>query len=173
MASSLLVDLAGAQIPRAWEIGFDWRVFAFLLAMCLVTGVGFGIAPALEAARADVQQSLKPGERGSAARGRLRDGLVVAEVALAFVLLAGAGLLLRTFLNLQSTPTGFRAENVLTLHMVVAGADEARALEERVSQIPGVRAAGFISLLPLQNSNWNSVFLSPAARAKAAPSFAT
>ena len=75
-----------------------------------------------------------------------------------FVLLAGAGLLLRTFLNLQSTPTGFRAENVLTLHMVVAGADEARALEERVSQIPGVRAAGFISLLPLQNSNWNGRF---------------
>ena len=75
-----------------------------------------------------------------------------------FVLLAGAGLLLRTFFNLHSTPTGFRAENVLTLHMVVADADEARALEERVSQIPGVRAAGFISLLPLQNSNWNGRF---------------
>jgi predicted permease len=156
--SSLLVELAGAQIPRAWEIGFDWRVFAFLLAMCLVTGVGFGIAPAIGAARGDVLRSLKPGERGSAARGRLRDGLVVAEVALAFVLLAGAGLLLRTFLNLQSTPTGLQAENVLTLHMVVAGADESRALEERVSQIPGVRAAGFISLLPLQNSNWNGRF---------------
>ena len=156
--NGLLLDLAGAQIPRAWEIGFDWRVFAFLGAVCLVTGVGFGIAPAFGAARADVQQGLKPGERGSAGRGRLRDGLVVAEIALAFVLLAGAGLLLRTFLNLRSTPTGFRGENVLTLHLVVSGAEESRALENRVAQIPGVRSVAFVSLLPLQSSNWNGRF---------------
>jgi predicted permease len=156
--SGRLLDLGGAQIPRAWEIGFDWRVFAFLAAVCLVTGVGFGMAPAFGAARADVQQGLKPGERGSAGRGRLRDGLVVAEIALAFVLLAGAGLLLRTFLNLQSTPTGFRAENVLTLHLVVAGADESRALENRVAQVPGVRSVGFVSLLPLQSSDWYGRF---------------
>jgi predicted permease len=151
----LLLNLAGNQIPRAWEIGFDWRVFTFLLVVCLLTGVGFGIAPALVASSATVQTDLKSGEHGSAARGRLRDGLVIAEVALAFVLLAGAGLLLRTFLNLRSTPTGFSATGVLTLHMVVSGADESRALEQRVAQIPGVRAVGFISLLPLQSSNWN------------------
>lgn len=158
MASGLLLDLAGSQIPRAWEIGFDWRVFAFLLSVCLLTGVGFGMAPAIAAARGDVQRCLKQGERGSSARGRLRDGLVVAEVALAFVLLAGAGLLLRTFLNLQGTPTGFRAAHLLTLHLVVSGADESRALEDRVARLPGVRSVGFISLLPLQDSNWTGRF---------------
>ncbi len=90
-----------------------------------------------------------------------------------FVLLAGAGLLLRTFFNLQSAPTGFRAENVLTLHMVVADADEARALEERVSQIPGVRAAGSFRCCRCRTRTGTAVFLLPAARAKAAPSFAT
>jgi hypothetical protein len=88
----------------------------------------------------------------------LRDALVVAEVALAFVLLVGAGLLLRTFLNLQRTNPGLNAENVLTVHVVLSGARESMAIEERVSQIPGVRAAGMISLLPLQDSGWNAGF---------------
>jgi len=154
-SSRVLVDLAGSEIPRAWEIGFDWRVFVFLLSVSTATGIVFGIVPAILAARGDVQRALKPGERGSAARGRLRDALVVAEIALAFVLLVGAGLLMRTFLNLQAVPRGFQTENVLTLHMVVAGADELRALEDRVAQIPGVRSVGFVSLMPLQSSGWN------------------
>lgn len=94
-------------------------------------------------------------------RARLRDALVVVEVALAFVLLAGAGLLLRTFLNLQRTNPGLNAENVLTLHVVVSGAQESMAIEERVSQIPRVRAAGLTSLLPLQNSGWSGFFTIP------------
>jgi predicted permease len=102
-----------------------------------------------------VQRYLKMAERGGVGRGRLRDGLVIGEVALAFVLLAGAGLLARTFLNLRSTPTGFNPHGVLSLHVVVAGADEILAIEQRVARIPGVRAVAFISLLPLQNSNWN------------------
>ena len=153
--SAVLLRLAGDQIPRASEIGFDWRVFVFLFGICLLTGVGFGIAPAAGASQAVMQGGLKHGERGSAAHDRLRHGLVVVEIALAFILLTGAGLLLRTFLNLQATPTGFNAANVLTLHLVVAGADESRALQQRVAQIPGVRAVGFISLLPLQHSNWS------------------
>jgi hypothetical protein len=83
-----------------------------------------------------------------------RDALVVVEIALAFTLLAGAGLLLRTFLNLQRTDPGLRAENVLTAYVVVPGARESMALEERARQIPGVRAAGLVSLLALQNSGW-------------------
>ena len=151
----LLLKLAAAQIPRSWEIGLDWRVFAFLLAVCVVTGVGFGLAPAIAAARADVQSGLKESSgRGSAGRshGRFRDGLVVAEVALAFVLLMGAGLLLRRFLQLQSIPTGMAAENVLTLH-ISPGVDgpRYREFEERIQQIPGVRTAGFTQFLPLQN----------------------
>ncbi|MGH9721692.1 MAG: ABC transporter permease [Bryobacteraceae bacterium] len=165
--SSLLVNLAAAEIPRSWEIGFDWRVFSFLLAVCVVTGVGFGVAPAIAAARVDVQSSLKSSERGGAASGRFRGGLVVAEVALAFVLLTGAGLLLRAFLHLQNTDPGLAAENVLTLHLTISGAQNrvpgaaaryCHDIEARARQIPGVRAAGIISLLPLQHSNWTAHF---------------
>jgi putative ABC transport system permease protein len=154
--SSILIRITAAQIPRAEEIELDWRVFVFLLAVCVTTGIGFGLAPAIAAARggAIALKSLT-------VRARLRDALVVAEVALAFVLLAGAGLLLRTFLNLQRANPGLNAENVLTLHVVVSGAQESAAIEERVAQIPGVRAAGLISLLPLQNSGWSGFFTIP------------
>jgi predicted permease len=151
--SRLLLRIAASQIPRAQEIGLDWRVFAFLLAVCVVTGLGFGLAPAITAARG-VVSGLARRSVGST----LRDTLVVTEIALAFVLLAGAGLLLRTFLNLQHTDPGLNPENVLTLHVVLSGAPESVAIEERVAQIPGVRAAGLISLLPLQNSGWNGGF---------------
>jgi putative ABC transport system permease protein len=153
-AARLLVHLAAAQIPRAWEIGLDWRVFTFLLAVSVATGIGFGLAPALAATRG------KPHGR---TRSRFRDALVVVEIALAFILLAGAGLLLRAFLHLQNTPTGLVAENVLTLNMSIArelintrgaAAPYCAAIEERVARIPGVRAAGFISYLPLQNFGW-------------------
>jgi putative ABC transport system permease protein len=156
----LLLKLAGTQIPRSWEIGVDWRVFTWLLAVCVVTGIGFGLAPAIAAARADVQKGLKEsGGHGGSSRGRFRDGLVVAEVALAFMLLTGAGLLLRAFLRLQNTRTGMAPENVLTLQLSTG--PEARyyyTIEERVRQIPGVRGAGFIQYLPLRNSGWNSYF---------------
>jgi predicted permease len=152
LGSRLLLRMA-AQIPRAGEIGLDWRVFAFLLAVCMTTGLGFGLAPAIAAARG-VASGLARRSVGSA----LRDALVVVEVALAFVLLVGAGLLLRTFLNLQHTNPGLNAENVLTMHVVLSGARESLAIEERVAQIPGVRAAGLISLLPLQDSGWSAGF---------------
>src|SRR5207237_10549110 len=86
----VLLKLSAAQIPRSWEIGLDWRVFAFLLVVCVVTGVGFGLAHAIAAARADLQNGLKESSgRGSAGRShkRFRDGLGVAEVAMAFLLL--------------------------------------------------------------------------------------
>src|SRR6185369_10339894 len=156
--TSLLLTLANGQIPRAAEIGLDWRVFSFLFGVSVVTGIVFGLVPALTASRVDVQNNLKDGGRGSGGRsqGRLRDGLVVAEIALAFVLLMGAGLLLRAFWFLQSTDTGIATEQVLTVRMTVSqsrypdvGALERyyRSIEDRVRAIPGVRAAGFINLL--------------------------
>jgi putative ABC transport system permease protein len=151
--SRLLLRIAAAQIPRAQEIWVDWRVFAFLLAVCLTTGIGFGLVPALLATRGLASGLARRGV-GSA----LRNTLVVAEVSLAFVLLVGAGLLLRTFLNLQNTNPGLNPENVLTVHVVLSGASESMAIEERVSRIPGVRAAGVISLLPLQDSGWSAGF---------------
>ncbi|HEX3877979.1 MAG TPA: ABC transporter permease [Bryobacteraceae bacterium] len=154
--SRILVRVAAGQIPRAGEIQLDWRVFAFLLAVCMATGIGFGLAPALRAARSSAIALKRRGVRTA-----LRDVLVVVEVALAFVLLAGAGLLLRTFLNLQRTNPGLSAQNVLTLHIVVSGAQESMAIEQRVQQIPGVRAAGLTSLLPLQNTGWSGFFTMP------------
>lgn len=181
--SALLVALAGtrlllafiaSRIPRSWEIGLDWRVFCFLLAASLGTGLVFGLIPALAASRGDVQRGLK--EAGSRSSGygssgwsgrRLRNSLVVVELALAFVLLTGAGVLLRAFIQLQSTPAGFESANVLTLHLTVSLKDYAargsygrylHALEEPLSQIPGVRAIGFIQYLPLQNWGWTAGF---------------
>lgn len=151
-----LVQAAAESLPRAQEIGLDWRVFAFLLGACTLAGIGFGLAPALSAARGG-SSALR--SRGAAAV--VRDGLVVVEVALAFVLLAGAGLLVRSFLKLQRTDLGVRTENVLTVHMVVSGAPEAAAIEDRVRRVPGVRAAGFISMLPLQHTGWGAGFQIP------------
>jgi putative ABC transport system permease protein len=161
--TGLLVQLASSQIPRSWEIGLDWRVFSFLVIVCVVTGIGFGLAPALAATRQDVQPAMKEsGGRGSAGRsqGRLRDALVVAEIALAFVLMIGAGLMMRAFYSLQHTNTGLTAENVLTLRMTLARSRyntapvitrHYREIEDRIAQIPGVSSVGFISLLPLQS----------------------
>ncbi len=157
-ALRVLLGLAASQLPRAADIGFDWRVFAFLVVVSVVTGVAVGLVPAIGSLGRDVQRDLQAGPRASARHGHLQPALVIAEIALAFVLVAGAGLLLRTFLNLQGTPTGFRAADVLTLHLAVDDAEESRILVERVSQIPGVDAAGFISLLPLQHANWSGRF---------------
>jgi predicted permease len=166
----LLLKLAATEIPRYWEIGLDWRVFAFLVVVSIATGIGFGLAPALAVTRLDVQRGLKEaGMRASAGRrqGRLRDGLIVAEIGLSFVLLVGAGLLFRAFLHLENTSTGVVAENVLTLRMSVSEVqypnDEAvrryyREIEDRIEQIPGVRAAGFIQILPLESWGWDGWF---------------
>jgi predicted permease len=155
MAMPPLVALADSYLPRATDIGLDWRVLAVLASVCLAAGVVFGIVPD---ARIDLGRDMKSGERGSTPHGRVRDGLVVAEVALAFALLVGAGLLLRTFVNLRHAPPGFDAAGVLTAHIAVADADESAAIEARVSSIPGVQAAGFVSLLPLQESGWSGRF---------------
>jgi predicted permease len=153
--SGALVRVAATQLPRAREIGLDWRVFVFLLVVCLAAATGFGLAPAIVAARGG-SSSLR--SRGGTI---VHDGLVVTEIALAFVLLVGAGLLVRTFVNLQRADAGLRTENVLTAHMVLSGGPEAMAIQERVSRIPGVRADGFISMLPLQTSGWTAGFQIP------------
>ncbi len=154
--SSALVRAAAGQLPRAGDIGLDWRVFAFLLAVCAAAAIAFGLAPALAAARGG-SSTLRSRSGGTT----VRDGLVVTEIALAFVLLAGAGLLIRTFLNLQRADAGVRTENVLTMHMMLTGGPEAVAIQERVARIPGVRAGGFISMLPLQASGWPAGFQIP------------
>ena len=174
-ARRLIVQLAAAQIPRYWEIGLDWRVFAFLFVASVATGIAFGILPALSASRVDPHTALKTAGTGRAVGSgvagwsarRLRDSLVVAEIALSFVLLVSAGLLLRAFLRLQNSPNGMVTENVLTMHLTVSLKDYAapgsygrylQELEAGIRRIPGVRSAGFIQYLPLQNWGWNAGF---------------
>jgi putative ABC transport system permease protein len=175
VATPLVLKLATPANPRSWEIGLDWRVFAFLTAASLGTGIASGLLPALTASRIDLQTALRRvgGARsvGSDSPGwggrRLRDGLVVAEIALSFVLLVSASLLLRGFLQLQSTPVGLVPNNVLTLRITASLRDYSapgsygrylQELEDRVSTIPGVRATGFIQYLPLQNWGWRGFF---------------
>jgi predicted permease len=171
----ILLHLISTHIPRSWEIGLDWRVFCFLAVVSVGVGVLFGLAPAFSASRLGASTALKDAQ-GSRSVGygssnwsgrRVREGLVIAEFAMASLLLSAAGILLQAFLQLERTPTGLVAENVLTLHMSVALRDYSapgsydrylRQLEERIAQLPGVRAVGFIQFLPLQNSGWQGGF---------------
>jgi putative ABC transport system permease protein len=160
-----LVASAGSQIAESapgWnEIGVDLSVLGFTLVVAFSTGIIFGLAPAFQAARPDATAALKDGGRGLTAglrRNRLRSALVVAEIALASVLLIGAGLLLQSFLKLQSVPPGFNPTRVLTFEL---GLPKARFEEqlpraslverlcERLQALPGVEAAGATHNLPM------------------------
>ena len=159
--SAVLTLAPPGVIPRASEINLDSRVFAFTLGVSFVTGLIFSLAPALQLLRVDVNHALKEGTgRTSAAsgRGRLRSVLVVVEVALALALSIGAGLLLRTFLNLYGVNPGFEARNVLTFEISPRGKnyDSAAKLSdfyrrglERFSVLPGVETAAMTNKLPL------------------------
>jgi putative ABC transport system permease protein len=157
-----VTGFAPANLPRGDEIGLDLGVLLFTLAVSLATGLVFGLMPALFAGREDLVESLKEGGRGASAglRGRrARTGLVVAEVALALVLLAGAGLMIRSFGRLLDSDAGYNPENVLTLQvplpMSTSGQRSASFWEQlltRVEALPGVVSTGAISQLPLSGS---------------------
>jgi len=157
----VLLAATSGRIPRAHEIALDWQAFAFLLMLCVVTAILFGLAPAVAAARVDIQSITKEGGRATRGGvfGRLRDGLVILEVALAFVLATGAALIMREVVRLQHVPTGMDTRNVLSVHITPrTTAANYSAIEQRVATIPGVHAAGFIQLTPLQNWGWDATF---------------
>lgn len=161
----LLVAAGPQNVPRLHEVGMDGRVLAFTFLVSLMTGLLFGLAPAVQALRGRLHESLKEGGRGASgglARHKMRSLLVVAEVALSLVLLVAAGLLLQSFRRLQRVDTGFRPEGVLTFRISPPQArypepgETARAVEqiaERVRALPGVVAVGAVSTLPFSNSN--------------------
>jgi predicted permease len=160
--SGLLVKVAAAIIPRAHEVRLDWQAFAFLLVASVVAAVAFGIVPAVLASRLDLS-GLSREAGGSATAGRrfarLRDGLVIAEVTLAFVLAVGASLMVREMMRLRAADTGMNTANVLVLHLSPrVPVDQYYAIEDRVSQLPGVGGAGFIQLVPMQNWGWQAGF---------------
>ena len=155
---NFLVTVGAARIPRAHEIALDWVAFAFLLTICLVVAALFGLAPAILASRTrahDITKVSGGRSTSSATFSRIRDGLVIAEVALAFVLALGVAGVMRELSRLERTDTGMVTDRVITLHMTPRIPDvDYFAIEARVLQLPGVKAAGFIQMVPLQNWGW-------------------
>ncbi|HEX4594053.1 MAG TPA: ABC transporter permease, partial [Bryobacteraceae bacterium] len=156
----VLVSLLPGGFPRAHDIHVNLGVFAFAVAVTIGSGILFGLAPALQSSGVDLHESLREGARGAAGSTRhlrWRNALVVSEISLACVLLVGAGLLLRSFVNLLLTNPGFRSEHVLTAVVSLPGdtyknhADVSRFYDQlvaRLSILPGVRSAGVGSDLP-------------------------
>jgi putative ABC transport system permease protein len=166
----LLVAVPQGLIARANEVSFDWRVLLFAFSVAIVTGLLFGLAPAFQSRRIDINTVLKESaRRGGATRGRLRSALVVIEVALSLVLLVGAMLLARTFANLRSITPGFDPTNVLTFQVDLKGerykstsqvAAFYQAGLERIRNIPGVESVAVTNVLPL-NAQFNMPMVFP------------
>ena len=166
-----LLRAFGAQtVPRIAEVNLDSVVLAVTLVVSVCTGIIFGIAPALASAKPEMTSALKEGGRGSTSglrRNRLRNALVVTEIAFALVLLVGAGLLLKSFARLQQVDPGFNPKNVLTAELALPPLKYPRGkpvidfyneLYRRVKALPGVEAAAFTTILPLSGTNSDSSF---------------
>ncbi|HYH10507.1 MAG TPA: ABC transporter permease [Thermoanaerobaculia bacterium] len=155
-----LVALAPADIPRLDGVALDGRVLLFTLTLSVLTGVIFGLAPALTASKTNLTESLKEGSRGSTEgrhRNRVRNVLVTAAIALSLVLLTGAGLLLRSFFGLVGINPGFDYENVAVMNVPARAAYKTPAeyiafqqrLQRELATIPGVTSVGATTILPL------------------------
>jgi predicted permease len=153
------------RLPRVNEIKLDAVALGFTLAVSLVTSVLFGLAPALAASKPDLNQVLKEGGRGTrGGRRRLRETLVVVELALALVLLVGAGLLINSFVKLQAVDPGFNPQNLLAATVSLVGATQYvgpsreafyRQLTGQLQALPGVEAVSAINHLPLAGDQWS------------------
>ena len=162
------------NIPRLDVIGLDGSVLAFTFAISILTGIVFGLAPAWRAVSVDLNTSLKAGGRTTqgdggfhSSRGRLRNLLVVAEVALSLMLLIGAGLLVRSFVRLQSVSPGFNPDRVISMRLGASGRqfeDRALAVEfyrqvgDKIASVAGVKVRGAVTSLPFTSSvGWGSI----------------
>jgi putative ABC transport system permease protein len=163
-ATDLLLALSAGAIPRIEGARLNGRVLLFTLLISTLTGIFFGLAPALNASKPDLNETLKEGGRTSASaggRGRMRSLLVVSEIALSLVLLVGAGLLIKSFVRLQSVDPGFDTQNVLTMTAFLNGKkypqDEQHPVffdevVERAQALPGVEHVGLVSNLPISGN---------------------
>jgi len=162
------------NIPRLDEIGIDARVLAFTFAVSVLTGIIFGVAPAFRVAAVDLNASLKAGGRAShgaggfnTARHGLRNLLVIGELAISLMLLAGAGLLIRSFIRLQGVSPGFNPDHVISMRIAANGPKYRedkpviqfyQQIGERIARLPGVRAQGGVSALPFTSSvGWGNI----------------
>jgi len=167
----VLVKLAPSNIPRLTETGIDGWVLAFTLVVSVVSSLLFGLAPALQASRVDLNEALKRGGARSLGgdAGRMRSALVVAEIALSVMLLAGAGLLIKSFVALGNVALGYRADHVVVMQTSVPVALDSegfnRALRfyqdllAELSTLPGVSAVGATNATPghIQSSSRYSI----------------
>ena len=167
--SDLLIALGKDDIPRALEVGIDWRVLTFTLGVSLLTGLIFGMAPAFHSSKTELVESLKENSRGGsegARRIRLRNVLMVGELAMAVVLLVIAGLLIQSLYRLQQVNSGLKPENILTFNV---GLSEVKYKSERQTQFfielknrleatPGIESASTIYPLPLSGDRFSISF---------------
>lgn len=161
---TLILHFLGRQVPASTKIGLDGQVLGFSLLLSLLTGIIAGLVPALRLSKANVNETLKQGmgRAGDSGGNRTRAILVVCEVSLALMLLAGAGLMIRTLWNLHNTSAGFDSQNVLTMSLPVPGNRYKSAEEEvlfwnqlisRVRALPGVEEAAVIDDLPTEGGS--------------------
>jgi putative ABC transport system permease protein len=157
-------------LPRIGEISLDWRVVLFALGLSFLTGIGCGLIPAFAAVKTSVNETLKEGGRAGSAVGHawMRSSLVIGEIATALILLAAAGLLLRSFERMRSVSLGFRPDHVLAAVYSLPRKQYAtqvsvdgfnRALMAGLRQLPGVKYAGVTSVLPASGENGNTTFI--------------
>jgi predicted permease len=154
-----------------FDLSLDWQVLGFTTGIAMVTGIVFGLAPALRATRLDLTTEFQGGARtlGGGARSTLAKSLMVVQVALSLVLLVGAGLFVRTLRNLQNVDVGFNREQLLLFQVNArsAGATGPQALatydrlRDRFSALPGVRRVSYARIAPLSQNNWNSSIVVP------------
>ena len=167
--SDLLIALGKEDIPRAVQVGIDWRVLGFTLGVSLLTGIIFGLAPAVHSSKSELVDALKEGGRGTsegARRNKVRNVLVVSELAIAVVLLVGAGLLIQSLWRLQKVNSGLAPENVLTFNVGLPEVKynyEKQAqffidLKSRLESTPGVQSASSILPLPLSGDRFSISF---------------
>jgi putative ABC transport system permease protein len=163
-----ILYVSPTAIPRSREIALDWRVLAFTLGVSLLTGILFGLVPALQAGEVDVHETLKEAGRGTSARHWLRSSLVVVEVATTMVLLIGAGLMIRSFYRLQNVNPGFSYDRLTSFTVALPArkyvTEEQRStffnnLLQNLRALPGVQSAAAASGLPLGNNGWQTSFV--------------
>jgi putative ABC transport system permease protein len=162
-----LLELGGrGTLPMASSISVDSRTLLFTAALAIASGLLFGLAPALQAWRVDLTQSMNSASRGSGSsvRTRLRSAFVVAQIAMSVVLLAGAGLLVRSFVRLAAVRPGFDPNNVLSMTIPYSGSqlgtperrpEMYREVLRRVRSLPGVESASLVNHIPIAGDSWN------------------
>ena len=164
----LILYVSPDAIPRSREIGLDWIVLGFTVGVSVLTGILFGLIPALQAGEVDVHETLKETGRGVSGRQWLRNSLVIAEVATTLVLLIGAGLMIRSFYLLQKVNPGFSYEHLTSFSVSLPqrkySTEDTRAsffnrLLENIRSLPGVESTAAASGLPLGNNGWQTSFL--------------